>query len=210
MTRLLHIEASPRRERSASIQVAEAFLDEYRKGNPKGGIDTINLWDRVLPRLDGDVVDAGYAIVNNLEHTSEQRSAWAAVEDTIAEFQDADKYLFSLPMWGFSVPYKLKQYIDIIVQPGYTFAFDPDKGYVGLVTGKPAALICARGGSYAPGSGNEGMDFQRPLMELILGFMGFTDIRTVVVEPTLTTPPDQLDALIEKACREARKAAAGF
>lgn len=45
------------------------------------------------------------------------------VEDVIEQFTAADKYLFSLPMWNFGIPYKLKHYIDVIVQPGYTFSF---------------------------------------------------------------------------------------
>ena len=210
MVTLLYIEASPRRQRSASIKVAHAFIDEYRKANPKDEVLTINLWDRVLPRFDGDILDAKYAILHGLEHTKEQRAAWGAVEDTIAEFKEADKYLFSLPMWNFGVPYKLKHYIDVILQPGYTFSFDPETGYSGLVTGKPAAAIYARGGAYAPGSETEGLDYQRPYLELILGFIGFTDIRRVIVEPTLMTPPDQQDAMMEKASEEARKVAAGF
>lgn len=38
----------------------------------------------------------------------------------IERFKGADKYLFSLPMWNFGVPCKLKKYIDVIVQPTYT------------------------------------------------------------------------------------------
>ncbi len=210
MRKLFYIEASPRKQRSASIDVAHAFLEEYRKANPKDDVKRLNLWDYLLPRFDGDILDASYAILNGLEHTDEQRAAWAPVEDIIADFKGADKYLFSLPMWNFGIPYKLKHYIDVIVQPGYTFSIDPERGYSGLVTGKPAAVIYARGGAYAPGSETEGLDYQRPYLELVLGFIGFTDIRTVIVEPTFMTPPDQMDAFMEKAREEARKAAAGF
>ena len=34
MAKLLHIEASPRKDRSASIAVARTFLDEYGKTHP--------------------------------------------------------------------------------------------------------------------------------------------------------------------------------
>ena len=34
MARLLYLEASPRKERSASIAVAKAFVEEYRKTHP--------------------------------------------------------------------------------------------------------------------------------------------------------------------------------
>ncbi len=88
-------------------------------------------------------------------------------------------------MWNFGIPYKLKHYIDVLTQPGLTFSYSPSEGYKGLVTGKPAAVVYARGGSYPPGSGAEGMDFQKSYFETLLKFIGFTDIRPIVVEPTL-------------------------
>jgi len=71
-----------------------------------------------------------------------------------------------------------------------------------LPTGKPAAVTYARGGSYLPGSGAEGFDVQKPYVELWLRFIGFTDLRSVVVEPTLG-PPD----LSEQAKARALEAA---
>jgi FMN-dependent NADH-azoreductase len=90
-------------------------------------------------------------------------------------------------MWNFSIPYRLKQYIDIIVQPGYTFGVT-QSGYEGMVKNKPVFIAYARGGEYKPGSPAEAFDLQRRYLELILGFMGFKDIRSVVVEPTLAGP----------------------
>ena len=46
-------------------------------------------------------------------------------------------------------------------------------------------LRATRGGAYHPELGNAAYDFQKPYMELWLGFIGFTDIHSVVVEPTL-------------------------
>ena len=52
----------------------------------------------------------------------------------------------------------------------------------GLVTGKPAAVVYARGGAYV-GEGS-GMDHQKPYVEQILGFFGFTTIHPIVIEST--------------------------
>ena len=61
------------------------------------------------------------------------------------------------------------------------------QGDQGLVTGKPATMIYARGGEY---SNNEAsaMDFQKTYMGSVLGFIGFQDINSVLIEPTLTDP----------------------
>jgi len=53
------------------------------------------------------------------------------------------------------------------------------------MTGRPAAVIFARGGAYGSASGGEAMDFQKPYLETILRFIGFTDIRPIVIEPTM-------------------------
>jgi FMN-dependent NADH-azoreductase len=45
----------------------------------------------------------------------------------------------------------LKQWIDIISQPGWLFGFTPDAGYSGLILGKKAAVIYTSG-VYAPGA----------------------------------------------------------
>jgi FMN-dependent NADH-azoreductase len=119
MARLLYIEASPRKDRSASIKVARAFVEEYKKKHPADAVDTLDLWKTDLPAFDGDVIDSKYVILHGKQPTPEQKKAWEAVEKVIDRFKSADKYLFSLPMWNFGIPYKLKHYFDVIVQPTY-------------------------------------------------------------------------------------------
>jgi len=190
MSKILHIQASPRKDRSASIAVAEHFLDLYRKQHPDDTVETLNLWESKLPEFDGATIDAKYAVLHGETHTPAQQEAWQAVESVANRFKAADKYLFSLPMWNFGIPYKLKHLLDVIVQPGLTFSFSPETGYAGLVTGRPAVVIYARGGAYGPGTGAEGYDAQSSYIRQILGFIGFTDIKEIFVEPTLASGKD--------------------
>ena len=64
MARLLYIEASPRKDRSASIEVAKAFIDAYKASHRADVIDTIDLWKTDLPPFDGDTVNAKYSILH--------------------------------------------------------------------------------------------------------------------------------------------------
>ncbi len=200
MAKLLYIESSPRKERSKSIEVSNAFLEAYKAANPSDEVVTLDLWDKQLPEFDGYTIDAKYQVLHGQGFDADQATAWQAVVDVCDEFKSADKYVISVPMWNFGVPYKFKHYIDVIAQPGQTFSFDPATGYSGLVTGKPVAVIYARGGSY--GGEGSGMDHQKPYVEQILGFFGFTEIHPVVIEPTLAAPDDlaaTMKAAIEKA-----------
>ena len=113
-------------------------------------------------------------------------------------------------MWNFNIPYRLKQYIDILVQPTYTFSFSPDEGYKGLVTGKPLFIAYSRGGEYPVGTEGEAFDFQTKYLQLVLGFIGFTDILTVVVEPTLQGGPDLAKERRAAAIAQAREMAKAF
>jgi FMN-dependent NADH-azoreductase len=198
MSKLLYIEASPRKSRSKSIEVAQFFVSKLQNAHPSVEIDKLDLWTTELPDFDGDTVDAKYAILHGQAQTPDQVKAWQRVEAVTDRFKSADWYVFSLPMWNFGVPYVLKHLIDVIVQPGLTFSFSPAEGYKGLVTNKKAVVVYARGGSYSPGSGMEGYDLQSKTLGGVLGFIGVTDVINIFVEPTLGAPGD-VDATVAKA-----------
>jgi len=208
MSKLLYIKASPRGDRAHSTSVAQAFVDAYRTRQPADEIAVLDVFKMDLPPFDGLTVEAKYVILHGEKHGPEHRAAWSAVEKIIEEFKSADKYVLSTPMWNFNIPYKLKHYIDILVQPGYTFSFSPEEGYKGLVVGKPLLVVYARGGQYPPGTDYEAFDLQTKYIELIMRFMGFTDIRPLIVEPTLMDPAaakqkkDNLIAGIDKLAAE--------
>ena len=189
MAKLLYIEASPRKERSKSIKVASALLEAYQANNPDDEIETLDLWNKELPEFDGYTIDAKYQVMHGAGFDANQEAAWNRIVELCDEFKAADKYVFSVPMWNFSLPYKLKHYFDVIAQPGQTFSFSPDTGYSGLVTGKPAANVLARGGAYGNDDPN-GLDFQRGYLKLLQGFIGFETIHEIVIEPTAAAPED--------------------
>lgn len=208
MPTLLYIEASPRKQRSHSIKVAQAFLNAYKSANPDDRIDTLDLWQAALPAFDGDMVNAKYAVMHGADPTSGESDAWAEVRAIFNRFNDADKYVFSVPMWNFSIPYVLKHYIDVITQPGMAWSFDPASGYTGLVSG-PAAAIYSSAGVYHEGSGAEAFDNQKPYFEAWLGFVGISDVSRVVCAPMLGAPDDVQSAQAQ-AIKDAKELAARF
>ena len=209
MARVLHIAASPRGDRSKSLQVARAFLHDYRRREPDDEISEINVFRMELPDLDGPALQAKYNILHGQERSDSERKAWSQVEAVITEFKAADKYVLSLPMWNFGIPYRLKHYFDVLVQPGYTFSFDPQSGYAGLVTGRPVVAIYARGGEYAAAEAAH-LDLQRPYIATVLGFVGLTDVRSIVIEPTLAGGPDLAAERIQQALAKAKEPAKSF
>jgi FMN-dependent NADH-azoreductase len=210
MSTLLYIQASPRAQRSHSIVVADAFIEAYKLKHPDDEIVTLNVFDASIPNFDGLAVQAKYTILHGRSHSGEEKQVWRSVEDMIEQFTSADKYVLAVPMWNFSIPYRLKQYIDLLVQPGYTFDYSEEEGYKGLVAGKLMLAVYARGGEYLPHSEAEAFDLQKKYIELIFGFMGFENIRTVVVEPTLQGGPDVAAEERQKAIDRAKEIADVF
>jgi FMN-dependent NADH-azoreductase len=190
MANLLYVKASPRGDRSYSGAVANAFLDAYTQTHPDDHVTTLDVFDGDLPPFDFEAVTAKYKIMHGKDHSDQDKQIWGNIVSVIEDFKAADKYVLAVPMWNFSIPYRLKQYLDILIQPGHTFAVTEDGNYEGLVTGKSVFIAYSRGGAYPAGTEMEAFDFQTKYLELALGFMGLTDVRTVVVEPALMNGPE--------------------
>ncbi|MEV8512320.1 NAD(P)H-dependent oxidoreductase [Dactylosporangium sp. NPDC051484] len=185
MTRLLHISASPRGTRSESLALAATFLEVYRELHPEDEVVEWDLWDGSLPEFGPAAAAAKMDVFAGLEPSGAGAEAWRAAAGTFRRFAGADKYLFSVPMWNSGIPYILKQFIDVISQPGMVFDFDGELGYTGLVTGRKAAVLYTSA-VYGEGRGPRfGADFQAPFFDDWLRWAGITDITAVTFRPNL-------------------------
>ena len=198
-----YIECSPRGERSHSTKIAQAYIEQAKKNIPDLELNHINPWSLNLPEFDGDMLNAKYSVISGTDPSADEVSAWSKVKNIFDEFNNADHYLFSVPMWNFNIPYKLKHYIDIITQPGMSWSYTPEDGYKGLMTDKTATIIYATGDGYGEGTGFESFDMQKPYVNLWLTFLGFKKIERVVVDRTLfdaeTAEKNALDVALKLA-----------
>ncbi|GAC1305012.1 MAG: NAD(P)H-dependent oxidoreductase [Vulcanimicrobiaceae bacterium] len=212
MATLLHIETSPRKERSSSSRIASAFIDAYAARNPHDTIDTMDVWSMRLPEFDGDALEAKYAALGGVERSPQQDAAWSEIAAIAGRVRSADKLLLSVPMWNFGIPYKFKHLIDAISQKDLLFTFT-EAGFTGLVSHAKATVVYARGIDYAPtttfATPAAEWDQQRPYVELWLRFIGVTDIASIVAERTLMGA-ESSEASIRQASDEARAIAERF
>jgi FMN-dependent NADH-azoreductase len=111
-------------------------------------------------------------------------------------------------MWNFSIPYRLKHYIDVIVQPRYLFRYTPE-GVEGLVKGKKMVVIASRGGEYTTDD-TRPFDLQEPYLRTIFGFVGLKDITFIVAQPMDAGGPEVQKKKIEEAQTRAGEMAGGF
>ncbi|MFC0680294.1 FMN-dependent NADH-azoreductase [Lysobacter korlensis] len=185
MTTLLHISSSPRGDASESLALADTFLAAFRRIRPEVVLDHWDLWDGRLPSFGPDGAGAKMRIFAGEEPVGPQETAWHRARLAFERFAAADLYLFSVPMWNAGIPYILKQFIDVVSQPGMLFGFDADTGYTGLLQGKRAAALytsAVYGPDRAPAFGS---DFQAPYLNDWLQWAGIEDIRSVEFRPNL-------------------------
>lgn len=212
MSTLLYVEASPRKSESASSTIAAAFLATYAQTHPHDTVDRMNVWSMTLPEFDGDAMQAKYAALRGMERTPAQDLAWGEISAIAARVRGADKLLFSVPMWNFGIPYKLKQLIDVISQKDLLFTFT-EAGFGGLVSHAKAAVVYARGIDYVAPTAFDTpapeWDQQKPYLDLWLRFIGVADVATIVAEKTLMGP-EASAASLEHAIVEAEALARRF
>jgi FMN-dependent NADH-azoreductase len=208
MPKLFHLNCSPRAD-SESSAGARAFLDRFRMARPDWEVDVMNLWRDQLPEFEGYLLEAKYARMNGRAFTDSQRDAFAVAERIAIRFGLADRVLISTPMWNFSIPYKLKQWFDVIVQPGLTFRFDPQTGYQPLLKDRPTIVIVASGGDFVTGMNRGRTDMATPYLREALRFIGVANVRFVLIGPT-TGPAEPIHAARETAHRRLSELAARF
>lgn len=207
MKKLLYVKGSPRGERSRSSQVADAFLAAYRARNPTAVIEEVDLFATALPEFDGDRAAAKMSFFGDAAMNAKQKSEWEEIVAITQRFTAADEYLFAVPMWNSGIPYRLKQYIDIMTQPGLLFGFDPAKGYSGLLKGKSATVIYTSG-VYSPGVAPEfGTDHHSTYFDEWLRFIGIEKINTVRYQPNIMTADPAAGLVV---AREAAASAAAL
>lgn len=198
MHRLLHIEASPRGVRSRSTQLATRLTTGMRSRLPDLEIDHLNLWREDLPALDGELIAAKYARLAGASLAPREAQAWASIEAMVRRLDAADR---GSPLWNFSIPYRLKHYVDLVTQPGLTFSFDPKTGYRPLLRPRPVAIILASAGDYRFGPSRGRPDLATPYLREALAFIGLQNPRVIRIGPTVGEEAD-ISAAVERAQAE--------
>lgn len=185
------------------------FVTRFQQMRPSWDIDVMDIWRETLPEFNGDALEAKYARQNGRAFSGAERDAFAELERMAMRFALADRVLISTPMWNFGIPYKLKQWFDLIVQPGLTFRFDPAQGYLPLLKDRPTIVIMASGSDFVTGMNRGRIDMATPYLREALRFIGVSDVRFALIGPTIG-PAEPARSAREAAHRHLVEMAAGF
>ena len=208
MAKVLYITANPKPENEAfSLRLGKAFMEKVKELSPDDEIIELDLYKTDIPFLDADVFNGWGKLAENESLTPEEQQKVNRINELVDQFIEADKYVFVTPMWNLSFPPRLKLYIDSICMAGKTFKYT-ESGSVGLLQGKKAVHLHARGGIYSEGPGKE-IEFADRYLRAILNFMGITDVQSVIAEG-MAANPQEAESIFAKALEQVPQAAIRF
>ncbi|MEC4815476.1 MAG: FMN-dependent NADH-azoreductase [Scytonema sp. PMC 1069.18] len=175
MTHILHIDTSPRGERSISRQLSNEFIQVWKSLNSQDTVVYRDLGHYPVAHVNEMWIAAAFCPPEQL--TPELREIIQLSNILVDEFLAAERYVFGIPMYNFNVPSTFKAYIDQIVRFNRTFTFDESGKYQGLVPqGKKMLIFTARGGNFSSEISVANYDYQEPYLRAIFGMLGITDI----------------------------------
>jgi FMN-dependent NADH-azoreductase len=180
MPTLLHIDASPRGDRSVSRRLTGDFALAWRQAHPGEQIIYRDLGRNPVPLVTETFIAAVYTPPG--ARSPELDAAVATSDQLISELETATEYVFGVPMYNFSVPAGFKAYVDQIVLPGRTYTIDESGQKKGLLHGKKATVITSSGWLYRNGSPLAICNHQEPWIRTILALIGVTSVNFVVAD----------------------------
>lgn len=194
MSRVLALKSSILGDYSQSNKLVENYIKNVDQAN----LTVRDLAAEPLPVLDFAIATA----LRATEDLSEQQQQVVNLSNTlIEEIKTADTLIIAAPMYNFTIPTQLKNWIDLIARAGVTFKYT-ENGVQGLVEGKKAIVVTTRGGIHK----NSPTDTMTPYLRTVLGFIGITDVEFVYAEALnmgedaatkgMTEAQDQLLALV--------------
>ncbi|HCE4791197.1 TPA: FMN-dependent NADH-azoreductase [Vibrio parahaemolyticus] len=170
MSRVLALKSSILGDYSQSNKLVEDFI----KNVDQDKLTVRDLVANPLPVLDFAVATA----LRATEDLSQEQQAVVDLSDTlIEEVKAADILVIAAPMYNFTIPTQLKNWIDLIARAGVTFKYT-ENGVQGLIEGKKAIVVTTRGGIHK----DSPTDNVTPYLRTVLGFVGITDVEFVYAE----------------------------
>lgn len=175
MSRVLVIESSARQQGSVSRELTQQFIANWKAANPTDQIQVRDVAANPLPHLDLTLL--GGWMTPAEQQSDAEKAALARSNELTEELLAADVLVLAAPMYNFAIPSTLKAWLDHVLRAGVTFKYT-ETGPQGLLTGKRAIVLTARGGIYA----GSALDHQEPYLRQALAFIGIHDVQFIHAE----------------------------
>ena len=176
---------------SRTRELADAFLNAYRKAHPQDTVDVVRLAEADIHCIRGE----------ELERREALKSEGKIDAPEFAEarrFAAADGIVVAAPMWELSFPAILKAYIETVSVPGITFRYgEGDTGCIGCCKASRLLYLTTRGGLYTGAA--SGLELGEKEMKALSQFFGIPGFDCLFAEGTDLLPPEEVAERMEQA-----------
>jgi FMN-dependent NADH-azoreductase len=171
--KLLLLDCSPRRDNSTSRHFTQHLLPAMSADLGREiDITTRHLGAEPLPPITADYADA--LLLPTVEARKRFAAALAVSDELIQELEEADLLWISTPVYNFTVPAVLKNWIDLVLRRDVTFT-TTGEGKVGLLRDRPTFVAVTSGGAMFRDPPVQ-PDFFRPYLTAVLGVIGLKNV----------------------------------
>ena len=175
MSNVLIIESSARQQDSFSRQLTRQFISQWQAAHPADRVTVRDLALNPVPHLDANLL--GGWMKPEAQRSAEENASLQRSNELTDEVLAADVLVLAAPMYNFAIPSTLKAWLDHVLRAGVTFKYT-ETGPQGLLTGKQAYVLTARGGLYAGSTS----DHQEPYLRQVMAFIGIHDVTFIHAE----------------------------
>ncbi len=190
--KILHLDSSVLGENSVSRALTRKVADAWRAATPGAVVRHRDLGSEAPQHL-----SPGYFAIGATpeDKRSESQSAELKLSDALVEeLLAADALIIGAPLYNFTIPSGLKDWIDRVLVAGKTFRYSAE-GPVGLAGDKKVIIVATSGGRYA----DSPVDLAHVgHLKTVLGFIGLKDV-TVVRAAGLNMGPESRGEAIAAA-----------
>lgn len=205
--KIMHVDASAKRERSNSRALSQHFLERLREEGLDIEVDYLDVTVDTPPHVNEAFAIATYTPSH--ERTPAMKATLAASDALCKRLLDADALVFAMPMYNWSMPSVFKAFIDSVTRTGLTYVHTDDGHIEGQLARQKVLFITSRGADLRAGPYSS-MDALTPALKAAFGFLGVANPTFVDAQPLQFSDQASRIAALERARTELSAVAANW
>ncbi len=195
--KVMHVDASAKRERSNSRALSRYFLERLRSEGLDLEVDYLDVTVDTPPHVTEAFAIATYSPAN--ERTPAMKATLASSDALCKRLLEADALVFAMPMYNWSMPSAFKAFVDNITRTNLTYLNTDDGRIEGQLQRQKVLFITSRGADLRPGTPFSSMDALTPALKAAFGFLGVADPTFVDAQPLQFSNQEARAEALERA-----------
>lgn len=204
--KVMHVDASAKRERSNSRALSRYFLERLSSEGVDLQVDYLDVTVDTPSHVTEAFAIAAYTPAS--ERTPAMKATLAPSDALCQRLLAADALVFAMPMYNWSMPSAFKAFVDSITRTGLTYVNTEDGRIEGQLGRQKVLFITSRGADLRPGTPFSSMDALTPSLKAAFGFLGVAHPTFVDAQPLQFSDQQARTEALERAHGELSAVAA--